>query len=313
MNRILTITPNPSIDLSVSVDRVAPIRKLRCGQMRRDAGGGGINVARVAGRMGGDVTAIYTASTIMGGLLQKLVAAEGIASLPIHIGEETREDFTALETATGDQYRFVLAGPRLSETEWKRCISACASHAGDADIIVASGSLPSGVPEDFYARIAKLAQSRQVRMLLDVSGPALNSALAQGVYLIKPNLRELCGLAGASLEDDASQMKVCRQLIADGRVEVVALTLGEQGAFLVTADGAWRAAPVVMKPLSAVGAGDSFTGAMAWALSLGKPLLEAFRFGCAAGTAAVLTPGTELCLADDVRRLINQIAIIPLT
>ena len=312
MNRILTITPNPAIDLSASVERVEPTRKLRCQDMRRDAGGGGINAARVARRLGANVSAIYTTGGAMGRLLRKLVDEEEITSLTIRVREQTREDFTVLETATGQQYRFVMAGSHLSKAEWSNCIATFDSHAGDTDLIVASGSLPSGGPDNFYARIAEIAQSRQVRMLLDVSGPPLRSALAQGVYLMKPNLRELRELVGASLDDDASRMRACVQLIADGRAEVVALTLGEQGALLVTADGAWRAAPVAIKPLSAVGTGDSFVGAMAWALSLQKPLLEAFRYGCAAGAAAVLTPGTELAQATDVLRLIDQISISPL-
>src|SRR5579872_2345788 len=122
MADIVTLTMNPAIDLSVSVERVAPFHKLRAASDRRDPGGGGINVARVVKRLGGDVTAMFPAGGALGELLRRLVDAEGISALTTTIAGETREDFTVLERATGAQYRFVLPGPFLAESEWRGCL-----------------------------------------------------------------------------------------------------------------------------------------------------------------------------------------------
>jgi 6-phosphofructokinase 2 len=312
MARILTLTMNPAIDVSTSVDRVTPTRKLRCAAARRDPGGGGINVARVARRLGARAVAVYPTGGVIGQLLRQLVDAEDVDSVAVPVREETREDFTALETSTGKQFRFVLEGPHLSGAEWMACLETVAGHADRPDLIVVSGSLPPGVPEDFYARIAEIARAWEIKLALDCAGPALKAALEHGVYLAKPNLGELRGLVGAPLPDEASRIAACRSLISAGQAEAVALTLGADGALLVTADAAWRAPPMAIEAVSAVGAGDSFLGGMAWALAEGRPLEEAFKYAMAAGSAAVLSPGTELCHAEDVWRLADQVVIEPL-
>ena len=306
---VLTLTMNPTIDLSTSVDCVEPTRKLRCTIARREPGGGGINVARVVSRLGSDVAAVYPAGGVTGQLLRQLVDREDITSVMAPVAGETRENFTASEITTGQQYRFVLAGPLLSEPEWLRCLEVLAAQSGRPDLIVASGSLPPGVPDDFYGRIAKIARDRGIRMALDASGPALKAALNHHVYLVKPNLRELRELTGAPLVDRASQIAACRTLVSDRKAQAVALTLGEQGALLITDKGEWRAKPLAVKSVSAVGAGDSFLGGMVWALASGRAMEVAFKYGVAAGSAAVSSPGTELCQASDVRHLVEHVSV----
>lgn len=311
MARVLTITMNPAIDVSTSVERVTPTRKLRSAAARRDAGGGGINVARVASRLGAEVTALYPAGGSVGELLRRLVDSENIRSVLVPVREETREDFTALETATGDQFRFVLNGPHLGEGEWRRCLEVFASLGRKPDFVAVSGSLPPGVPDDFCARIAEIARGWAVPVALDTSGPPLKAPLDHGVDLVKPNLRELQELAGKPLIDPAAWLAASEDLVAAGKARVVALTLGHRGALLVTADGAWRAGPLPITPASAVGAGDSFLGAMVWALAADRSMMDAFRYGVAAGSAALLTPGTELCRAADVHALLDQVVVEP--
>jgi 6-phosphofructokinase 2 len=165
------------------------------------------------------------------------------------------------------------------------------------------------VPENFFARVARHAARLGAKCVVDTSGQALKAAIAQGVALIKPNLVELSDLVGASLETDSSRIAACRKLIADGRVEVVALTLGDQGALLVTAEKAFRAKPLAIEPVSTVGAGDSFLGGLVAALASGDSLEHAFRVAVAAASAAVLSPGTELCHEEDVRRLLAQVDV----
>ncbi len=287
---------------------VAPLRKLRCTAVRRDPGGGGINVARALRRLGGDVVAIYPAGGSTGQLLQRLMDRENVQSLVIQIAEETREDFTVTEERSGQQYRFVLPGAPLRESEWKECLSAVARLQG-APLLVASGSLPPNVPDDFYAQVASIGKRLGSKTVLDTSGPPLAAALTEGVYLVKPNLRELQELAGVPLSGPDAWVEASRKLVMSGRAEVVALSLGHRGALLITGDSAFRAHAPDVHVVSAVGAGDSFLAAMVWQLACGATLVEAFRHGVAAGSAAVLNPGTELCHPVDVARLYQKIQI----
>jgi len=312
MADIVTLTMNPAIDTSVHVDRVAPFHKLRAGGQRRDPGGGGINVARVLRRFGADVTAIYAAGGALGQLLRRLVDAEGISALTLPIAGETREDFTVSEEATGRQYRFVLPGPHFSEAEWRGALQSFAAHDRQARFVVASGSLPPGVPDDFYARIANLAREGQSKIVVDSSGAALRAALAAGVYLVKPSLNELRGLVGGALATQEELIKACRSLAESGQAEIVALTLGNRGALLVTRDRVLRAPALALRPVSVVGAGDSFLGTMIWSFSCGHSIETAFRYGVAGGSAALLMPGTELCRRDEVERLVNDVEVFTL-
>jgi 6-phosphofructokinase 2 len=309
VTEIVTLTINPAIDIFVNVARVEPTRKLRCSPPKRDPGGGGINVARVAHRLGGDVTAIYPIGGQIGKLLQRLLEREDVASLvtPSHV--ETRENFTAYEESTGKQYRFVLPGSPLHRAEWEAVLDRLALLAERPKFVVASGSVPPGAPDNFFARVARHAKALGAKTVIDTSGIALAAALEEGVTIIKPNLVELTELVAAPLDRDEDRIAACRKLAAEGRAEIVALTLGEHGALLVTAERAWQALPLDIEAVSTVGAGDSFLGGLVAALADGKPLDEAFRVAVAAASAAVLMPGTGLCQPEDVKRLLPQVKI----
>jgi 6-phosphofructokinase 2 len=309
MAHVLTVTMNPSVDISSTVERVIPARKLRCGVARRDPGGGGINVARVVDRLGHAATALFPAGGGVGHQLRALIEAENIRSVAIAIDGETREDFTVVEQASGSEYRFVSAGPALHEWEWRACLDAIETLPGPIDYIVASGSLPPGAPEDFYARVAALARGRGVPIVVDSSGAALRTALAHGVDLFKPSLREMRELTGRDLADPTACVGVCRELVETGQAKLVALTLGAQGAILATAGGIWRAWPLPIPAVSTVGAGDSFLGAMVCALASGDDPAEAFRLATAAGTAALLSPGTQLCHPDRIAELAPHVQV----
>jgi 6-phosphofructokinase 2 len=311
MPRIVTFTPNPAVDVSTSTDKLVDTRKLRCGPVRRDPGGGGINVARVIKRLAGDVLALYPAGGATGRLLQRLVEQEGILSITVTVADETREDFTVREEETGLQYRFVMPGPCLTESEWQACLDALGGLGAGIDFIVASGSLPGGVPEDFYARAARQAARLGTKFVLDSSGPALAAAMTEPVFLIKPNLGELSRFVGGPLPTEEKCIGAARRFITSGQTEIVALTLGHRGALLVTRDRAFRAPPLDVKVESAVGAGDSFLGGMVFSLARGSAIEEAFRYGIAAGSAALLSPGTQLCRADDVEALYEKVIIEP--
>jgi 6-phosphofructokinase 2 len=306
---IVTLTINPAIDIFVNVGRVEPTRKMRASAPKRDPGGGGINVARVAHRLGSTVAAIYPTGGAIGKLLHRLVEREGIPSLvtPSHV--ETRENFTAYEESTGEQYRFVLPGSALHRAEWEAVLDKLSTLTDKPKFVVASGSVPPSVPEDFFARVARCANQLGAQSVIDTSGPALKAALARGASIIKPNLAELSDLLEATLDTDKARIAACRKLTREGHAKIVALTLGEQGALLATGDRIFRSQPLAIEAVSTVGAGDSFLGGFVAALAAGKSLEYAFRIAVAAGSAAVMSPGTELCREEDVQRLLPQVAI----
>jgi 6-phosphofructokinase 2 len=310
LTQIITITPNPAIDVSTSIGKIAPFTKLRCTPAHKDPGGGGINVARVVKRLGGQVAAIYPAGGVTGQLLSRLLEREGAQSIAIPAAEETREDFTVFEEATKQQYRFVMPGAPLSEPEWQECLRSLANVEPRPNFVVASGSLPPGIPEDFFGQVARVAKRMDAKVIVDSSGPALRAALKEGLYLIKPNLREFQDLTGTDSADESSLIKAARDLIDRGLVKLVALTLGPRGALFISRDRAFRADGLPIKPASVVGAGDSFLGAMVWSLANGDSLDTTLRYGIAAGSAALLSPGTELCQPSDVHRFFSKAIVV---
>jgi 6-phosphofructokinase 2 len=309
MTDIVTITMNPSIDLSVTIDRMEPFHKLRCTNLRRDPGGGGINVARVLKRLGADVTAIYTTGGSLGLLLRTLVDREGIPGLTMAISGETREDLTVYERSTGMQYRVIMPGPPLTEPEWRAPLALIERLDPHHRFIVGSGSLPPGVPDDFYCRVAHLARTRDCRTVIDASGTPLAAALETGVYLIKTSLDEFEHLAGARLATRAEQIAACRAMIGRRQAEVVALTLSNEGALAVTREHTLWAKALSITPASVVGAGDSFLGAMIYSLATNHTVDDALRYGAASGSAALLLPGTELARRDDIQRLVRDVMV----
>jgi 6-phosphofructokinase 2 len=303
---IVTLTMNPAIDVSTSVARISPAHKLRCAEPHRDPGGGGINVARVLQRYGADVLAVYVAGGATGSLLRQLVRREDIADLVIEEPQETREDLTVLETETGDQFRFVMPGPAIGAETWRAALDAVDNLAAPR-FVVASGSLPLGVPVDFYARMARSVRKSDTKLVVDTSGAALEAALAEKPHLIKPNLRELGELVGAPLEHETEWRNAAAKLVADGKAEIVALTLGDKGALLATKDAIWAADTPKVNVVSTVGAGDSFLAMLVWSFASGLGPEAVLRQAVAAGSAALLSPGTDLCHPADVERLAAEI------
>jgi 6-phosphofructokinase 2 len=169
--------------------------------------------------------------------------------------------------------------------------------------------LPPGVPDDFFARAARIAREANARFVVDTSGPPLAEALREGIYLIKPNLREFQELTGVQSTATDALAAAGRDLIRRGLVTMIALSLGQDGALLIAQDDVLRAEGLPIKPVSVVGAGDSFLGALVWSLAHDGDLDLALRYGMAAGSAAVLNAGTELCRKADVERLVSSVAV----
>jgi 6-phosphofructokinase 2 len=308
MTDILTLTLNPALDVLTSIDKVQDTHKMRCGEVIKHPGGGGVNVARVLHRLGASCVAAYLAGGVTGERHHKLMSAEKVRCHVMPIAQETRESFSVHELSSGHDFRFVLPGPSVSESEIQACYNYIAEHM-PKKFLVLSGGLAPGMPVDFYARLIALAQQHQVRVVLDANGPALHAALQQGVFLFKPSLRELRELTGQPLPDEASWIAACQNLIQTGQAEVVALSLGEEGALVVSATQCWRAPALQVDVHTTIGAGDSFVGAMVWAFSQDHKVLTAFQYGMAAGAAALLGTGTSLCQARDVHGLLPQVVV----
>ena len=307
MESIVTLTMNPAIDTSSSVAHVSPNHKLRCSAPRHDPGGGGINVSRAIRRLGGDSLAIYPAGGPTGELLHALLDKEKVRQDSIPARSWTRENFYVLEESTRYQYRFIMPGAAIEESEWHRCLDKIAHLPDKPAYIVASGSLPPGLPEDFFSRVARLAKRLGSKFILDTTQPALGTALRDSVYLVKPNLHELCELSGRDLPDEPRQAEAALELVHGGRCEVVALSLGPAGALLATPDGTERFRAPSVRVRSRVGAGDSMLAGLVVALARDMTLRAAIRYGVAAGAAATMTPGTQLCGREETERLFDLI------
>lgn len=311
MSRFVTLTLNPALDVSTAIDRITPSHKLRCDAPAVHPGGGGINVARVLHRFGADVRAVYPTGGPTGERLSQLIMAEGVPGLCVPIAGETRESFSVHERATGQELRFVLPGPQMVEAEWQRVLDRLQEMAQVPRYLIASGSLPPGVPDDFYARLAAWARSRGIRMVLDSSGPPLAAALDEGVWLVKPSQRELSELTGRALEAPDARREAAAALVHRGKAQAVALSLGGQGALLVTPQGAWHAPALSVPVRSTIGAGDSFLAALLWAYDSHADWAHALRTASAAGAAALSAAGTALCNPKDVDRLLGLATVEP--
>ncbi len=299
---------NPAIDKSSSVDHVVSERKLRCKEPMFEPGGGGINVSRAVKKLGGASIALYPSGGPMGEIMEQLLDAEGVEQEIIKIENWTRENFLVYEETSGEQYRFGMPGAEMKKEEWENFLHKLENKDPVPDFIVVSGSLPPGVPADFYARTASIAKSRGSRLIVDTSGDALRAAADEGAFLIKPNMREFRTLTHQDIEDEAAMESAARDLIEKGKVERLVISLGAGGAMMITSEGSKfvRAPTVPIK--SKVGAGDSMVAGIILALAREMSLKEALNFGVAAGAAAVMTPGSELCRRSDTERIFKKMS-----
>jgi 6-phosphofructokinase 2 len=303
MKTIVAITLNPAIDKSASVDHVVAEHKLRCRTPRFEPGGGGVNVCRAIKKLGGESRLLYPSGGLTGKRLQALLDEEGLDHRPFPIDGMIRESLIILEESTGRQYRFGMPGPKLQKKEWEQFLQELSAMEPPPDYVVASGSLPPGAPPDFYARVARIGKAKGTKTIVDVSGKALKEAIEEGVYLIKPNVREFRDLVGEAVKEESQIKAEAQKMIKNGQCKVLVISLGAAGALAVSKDFAEHILPPTVPIISKVGAGDSMVAGITLSLARGKPLKESVLFGVAAGTAAVMTPGTELCRREDAERL----------
>ncbi|MCC6462708.1 MAG: 1-phosphofructokinase family hexose kinase [Saprospiraceae bacterium] len=303
--KIVTLTFNPALDKSTSVERLTPEIKMRCGELLVEAGGGGINVSKGIHKLGGQSTAVFPVAGLNGQRLKSILRASGIDLQTLEITGETRENFSFLETGSNQQYRFTMSGQALAEADADALLDQVRQLK--PAILVASGSLPQGLPATYYEKVAVLAKELDTRFVLDTSGPALQAAADTGLFLLKPNLAELSALVGKTQLEMNEVDDAAMHIIEQGKCEMVVVSLGPQGALLATREGFEHIPAPPVKKQTTVGAGDSMVAGMVWALAAGKTPREMAQFGVACGTAATLNQGTELFHPADVWRLVDWI------
>jgi len=306
MSEIVTITFCPAIDKSTSVDIFIPEKKLSCTPPKFEPGGGGINVVRAIKKMGEKATAICFGGGYSGIFFKKLLSDENVKNIFIKSKENTRENLTVLETSTNKQFRFGMPSPKIYKSEWQVCLKYI-KDLKDVKFIVISGSLAPNLPSNVFDIIAKITQQKAIKLIVDTSNEALKKALLAGVYMIKPNLKELSYLVGKDLISIDEVAFYAQKIIKDYQCEIVVVSLGELGATLVTKNHIINIPSPKVLVKSTVGAGDSMMAGMLIKLIKNKSLNEVLAYGIASGTAATMNAGTSLCKQKDVRKLFNLI------
>jgi 6-phosphofructokinase 2 len=313
---ILTVTLNPTLDVSTTVTKLIDHAKMRCTPEREQVGGGGINVAHVVHSLGASCQAMLTVGGLRGQDIVQRLTDNGLDCIQAPIAEQARQCFTVYESQTNHEYRFVLPGPRLSNTEQDMCTAVILQHL-PAKYLVLSGSLPPGMPDNYYATVIRAVRQRNpnLRIVVDASGQALADALDAGMFLCKPSREEFFALTSHDCESraDAHQcVNAARELIKQDKTEVVALTLGADGSLIVTHDQAWRIDPLAVKVTSTVGAGDSFVGGFVWSMTKQDDMVQAAKLGTAAAAAALQTQGALMFDGHAVVATGKQVVAAPI-
>ena len=310
MSEILTITLNPAVDVSTSVDTVTPGPKLRCAEPRYDPGGGGVNVSRAILRLGGQSKAFVALGGDTGATFKAMLRAEDISAAHFEIGGNTRQSFAIVESSTGKQYRFQLPGPSWSQEQTTAMLTELAPHLKAGCIVVMSGSVPAGVPADIAGTINKMAIEAGAQLILDTSGEALASAAANSglpFALMRMDGAEATEVSGKNFASPAELADYGQQLIKRGAARRLVMSIGSTGTVGVSATERFFCKPPKIKTLSAVGAGDSMVAAIAMHLSAGASFRDAVRHGVAAAGSAVLTPATELCSKATADEILQEV------
>lgn len=308
IKNILTITLNPTVDKSCAVDNIKPEKKLRCTAPKYEPGGGGINVSRGLSRLGIKSTALFLSGGRTGELLEQLLDDEGVVTSTISVASETRENFIVVDKSHNEQYRFGMPGDAISTEEIAALSQKIDSLSPFPEIVIISGSLPDGIDAAYMASLVKEIKAKGAKVIADTSGEALAKVLKEGVYLLKPNLGELSLLTGREDLDNESADEAAKQLIDEGKAEVVVVSLGPQGAYLVSKGECIHVPAPSVRKLSTVGAGDSMVAGMVAILANDGSHLDMARMGVACGSAATMSTGTGLFTKDNAERLFKWLS-----
>lgn len=301
---ILTVTLNPCIDKSSVVEKMKPESKLRCTEVVDEPGGGGINVSKALQKLETPSVALFPSGGHNGNMLCALLEEENISFRAIDTKVETRENWIVLESSTVNQYRFTFPGRQVQEETIITLVDQIRNFS--PSFVIASGSLPPGLPDYFYGLIVKNAKSVGAKCIVDTSGPALQALQGKGAYLIKPNIGELCKMLNVDWLDKEEVADAAHQAIMDGFAELIAVSMGPEGAWIVSKDERYFATAPKVEKRSTVGAGDSMVAGMTYMLKQGRTMKEVISFGVSCGSAATMNEGTQLFKKEDAERLFAE-------
>lgn len=288
--RALTVTLNAAVDKTYRFDRFSPGAINLVGSLSRVAGGKGNNVARVLARLGVSVTATGFAGGHAGAFIEGELRRLGIAAEFEPIPGESRTCLVLVDEQGRSLTEIREPGPSIAPAEADRFLERFTRLAAEARAVVLSGSLPPGLPTDFYARLVAAARAAGAFTVLDTSGAALRAGLSAGPDLVKPNREELAAWAGRPLTEAQALLAAAEAMRqAGGGTGAVAVSVGAEGLLYIGPDGAWTVTPPAVAAINPVGSGDSAVAGIVAGLLEGRPLPEALRLGVACGTANAMT------------------------
>lgn len=319
---IYTVSLNPSLDRTLSVERLVPGAVHRARVLRQDVGGKGINVSRALAAIGLRSVPVAFLAGATGEAMRRGLAAAGFDGRFIEVAGETRQNITLLDESAGLYTKLNEPGPGVGPAHLAALRELVAASVQPGDLWAFCGSLPPAAPHDLYAELIALVQARGGLAVLDTSGPALRMGLAAGPCAVKPNSEEAGDALGtgpvvSEAECLAAAAALLRCVQANAGVAtpwgtlcpVVCLTRGSQGLILASGDLVVIAEPPSVTPRSSVGAGDAALGGLIWAIVEGCGPAEAARRAVACGTAAAMQEGTGIGDRGLIERLLPQVQI----
>ncbi len=309
---IATITLNPCLDQHITVDGLVIDGTNRWSKLHRYAGGKGIDVSRAIHEMAGRTIAYGFIGGPDGRALEILLDKDGVTFSFTPVEQETRTNFIITDARANRQTRIDAPGPYISKDELERFYRKLSRVYPKPDLIVASGSVPPGIPTNIYYDIVKESKRNGIKTIIDSVGHWLEEGVKAKPYLIKPNVREAEGLLGVELTTEEEVIRAALKLVKMG-IEIAVISRGKEGIIAATKGKIIKGTAPQVKVRSAVGAGDCTVAGLALKLAYGEPLIEACRLAIAMGTATVLTPGTELCHREDVEKLLPQVKVWEMT
>jgi 1-phosphofructokinase family hexose kinase len=307
---IFTVTLNPVLDRTLTVSRILFDEMVRAASSRVDWGGKGFNVSRALQALGVESVALGFVGGATGQTLENGLRELGIATDLIQISGDTRTNIVIVEAETGRYIKVNEAGPRVTQDEVSSLLDRVRARAEPGDFWILSGSLPPGVPKEFYAQLIGALQAQGALTVLDSSGDPLRLGSAANPYLIKPNRTEAAEVTGQEIQSEADELHAARSLLAQG-VQHVALSLGPDGLLLASLQQAVWARPPHVAAKNPVGAGDALLAGVAWALTRGVSVAEVARWGVSVGTAAAMREGVSFGGRAEVEAYYDQVRVEP--
>ncbi len=305
---IATVTLNPSLDRTVTVEELIVDEANRLTSLRRDPGGKGINVSRVIHELGGETVSYGFIGGIDGETLKHLLQQQGVPFDFTQIKGEIRSNFIITDLTTCHQTRIDAPGPHIMRHELQKLVQKVKHISPKPDFLVFAGSVPPAVPAEIYRQLIETAKNNGIKTVLDSDNKWLKEGIKAKPNVIKPNVHEAEELLDQHLRSETAIVKALK-LLVDSGIEVAVISRGKEGLIAANGEKVVKAIPPQVEVRSTVGAGDSTIAGLVLKLNEGLGIDEACLWAVAAGTAATLTPGTELCRREDVERLLSKVKL----